>query len=83
MLLDLNDPSKIVSRLHYPILEPTETFEREGLVKNVVFPCGMVVVNDILYVYYGGADSVICVASGHINDLIQNLLERRKRTFLI
>ena len=83
MLLDLNDPSKIVSRLHYPIIEPTEAFEREGLVKNVVFPCGMVVVNDILYVYYGGADSVICVASGHINDLIQNLLERRKRTFLI
>ncbi len=83
MLLDLNDPSKIVSRLHYPILEPTEAFEREGMVRNVVFPCGMVVVNDMLFVYYGGADSVTCVAAQKIDILIQNLLERKKRTFLI
>ena len=83
MLLDLNDPSKIISRLHYPILEPTESYERVGLVNNVVFPWGMVVVKETLFVYYGGADKVVCVASVVLDTLVQNLLDRQKRVFLI
>lgn len=63
MMLDLYDPSKIISRTKYPILEPTEIFEKKGLVDNVVFPCGAVVVNQNLYVAYGGADQAIGIAT--------------------
>jgi len=63
MFLDLNNPSKVLSRTPWPILEPETTFEKEGCVKNVVFPCGAVLVNDKLFIYYGGADTVVCVAT--------------------
>lgn len=63
MLLDLNNPSIVLSRTLWPILEPETRFEREGIVKNVVFPCGAVLINDNIYIYYGGADRVVCVAT--------------------
>ncbi|MBU1129804.1 hypothetical protein KKE45_00590 [Patescibacteria group bacterium] len=74
MLLDLNDPSKVLHRSKYPILEPTEHFEKEGLVNNVVFPCGMALVNKTLHVYYGGADQAIGTATANIDQLLKNLL---------
>lgn len=77
MLLDLNDPIKILARTKYPILEPTEEFERIGLVNNVVFPCGATVVNDTLYVYYGGADQAIGVATISLNELLNYLDENK------
>jgi beta-1,2-mannobiose phosphorylase / 1,2-beta-oligomannan phosphorylase len=72
MMLDLNDPAKVLYRSQYPILEPTETFEKEGLVPNVVFPCGMALVDKTLYVHYGGADKVICVATANIDELLNS-----------
>lgn len=83
MLLDLNDPSKIISRLHYPILEPETRFEKEGIVNNVVFPCGTVVINDILYVYYGGADRVVCVATINFPAVVAYLDNTREKKYLI
>jgi len=62
-LLDLENPRRVIARIPEPILEPERSFERVGLVPNVVFPEGAVVVNDILKVFYGGADKVCCVAS--------------------
>ena len=73
-LLDLNNPLKVIARSDYPILEPQERYEKEGQVPNVVFPCGAVVVNDTLFVYYGGADKVVGVATANINDLVDRLL---------
>ncbi|MGV8145534.1 MAG: hypothetical protein ACLKAK_04840 [Alkaliphilus sp.] len=63
VLLDLDDPSKIKAKLAEPILEPELIWEKEGLVPNVVFSCGAVEVNDKYYVYYGGADTHIGVAT--------------------
>lgn len=62
-LLDLDDPSKVIRRQEEPILEPEEEWELHGDVPNVVFSCGQVMMNDALYVYYGGADRVIGVAT--------------------
>lgn len=58
-LLDLEDPSKVISRQKEPILEPELDWEREGHIPNVVFSCGNAVKGDTIYVYYGGADTVI------------------------
>jgi predicted GH43/DUF377 family glycosyl hydrolase len=61
--LDLNDPSKVLSRTPWPILESETKYEREGCVKNVVFPCGSALIKDKLFIYYGGADTVVAVVT--------------------
>lgn len=72
-LLDLKDPMIVLSRSTDPILSPKESFEKEGIVPNVVFPCGMVVRKGLLYIYYGGADKVIGVANIKLDILIKAL----------
>ena len=62
-LLDLEHPRHVLARADNPILDPKEPYEREGLVPNVVFTCGAVELGDRYFVYYGGADSVIGVAT--------------------
>jgi predicted GH43/DUF377 family glycosyl hydrolase len=75
MLLDLNDPTKVLYRANHPIIEPTEHYEN-GLAKfGVVYPCGAVVVNGKLLVYYGGSDSVTCVASANLDEFLKELRE--------
>jgi len=76
-LLDLEDPSKVIARLPYPILEPEKDYELHGDVPNVVFPEGTAVFDGQLYVYYGGADKVIAMATGNINELL-DVLEKEK-----
>ena len=68
-LLDLVDPSKVLSRLPYNILEPEMPYEKEGFVKNVVFPTGGFIDGDTLRIYYGAGDTSICLASGSITEL--------------
>lgn len=70
MMLDLEDPSKIISRPKEVILEPTEKFEKEGVECNVVFATANVIIGDDLFVYYGGADKVCCVATAKFKDLV-------------
>ena len=72
-MLDLNDISKVIGKIANPILEPAHHYERIGQVGNVVFPCGEVVVNSRLYVYYGGGDSCLCVATANIDDLLDSV----------
>ena len=72
-LLDLKDPTKVIARLTDPILEPEMDYEKSGQVGNVVFPCGAVVRNGILLVYYGGADSVVNVATMKLSALMEAL----------
>ena len=61
---------KVLSRSEEPILKPTEDYERYGKVPNVVFSCGNVKVDGEVLIYYGGADSVLCVAAYELNELI-------------
>jgi predicted GH43/DUF377 family glycosyl hydrolase len=70
IMLDKNDPENVLSRSEKPILKPTEDYERFGKVPNVVFSCGNVEIDDKILIYYGGADSVLCVASYELNELI-------------
>ncbi len=72
-LLDLEDPSLVRHRSPEPILEPEETWEVKGDVPNVVFACANVVVDGTLYVYYGGADRVMAVATCPLDDLLAYL----------
>jgi len=73
-LLDLKDPSRVIARRKVPILEPQTSYELNGQVNNVVFPCGAVVIGDELFVYYGGADSVIGVATIKLAMLLNSLI---------
>ncbi len=83
MLLDLENPSYVLARSHYPILEPELPFEKDGNVNNVVFPCGAVVIDKKLFVYYGGADKYIGVATIGFHDLLAYLNDSREKKFLI
>ena len=80
-LLDLKDPAIVIARSTDFIFEPEEEYEKTGIVSNVVFPCGMVLKparaggDKLLYIYYGGADRVVGVASMEI-DLILKALSR-------
>jgi predicted GH43/DUF377 family glycosyl hydrolase len=56
-------------------LEPGDSFEMEGLYKGICFPCGNVVKDGTLYVYYGGADQYIGVATADFSALVRGLLE--------
>ncbi|MBT9169316.1 MAG: 1,4-beta-mannosyl-N-acetylglucosamine phosphorylase [Syntrophomonadaceae bacterium] len=70
VLLDLKNPTKIIARTDKPIFEPEATYEKEGLTPNVVFPCGAVIIGKKLFVYYGGADKVVGVASIEVSKLL-------------
>lgn len=73
MLLDDSDPTKILARTDDPIFEPEMPYEIDGEVPNVVFPCGALVIGEELYVYYGGADKVIGVATIKLKNLLDIL----------
>ncbi len=74
MLLDLKDPTKVLYRSQSPILEPEAHYENNGFKAGVVYPCGAVVIDDTLYVYYGGADSYVCVATANLEEFLQELM---------
>lgn len=73
LLLDLEHPDRVIGRSRHPIFEPTESYEKEGVVPNVVFPCGAIVRSGKLVIYYGGADRVIGVASIALKKLLRQL----------
>ena len=78
MLLDIKEPTRVLARTTHPILEPLESYENEGLKSGVVYPCGAVVINNRLFVYYGGADMVVCVASAKLDDFLASLSYERE-----
>jgi len=74
MLLDGQDPTRVLARSPEPILEPRAWYEREGWKSNVVYPCGAAVIGERLFIYYGGADRVVCVASVNLDGLLERLI---------
>jgi len=73
MLLDLDDPSKVIGRLSEPLLEPN-VMEREGYVPNVVYTCGAMVHNDDLILPYASSDTFSGIAAIDLEALIEALL---------
>jgi len=69
-LLSLQDPSQVLQRSEEWIFGPRECYETTGDVGNVVFPCGWILQGDDIRLYYGGADSCVCLATGKLSDLL-------------
>ncbi len=72
-LLDKDDPTRVIARTGSPIIKPEERYEKEGIVPEVVFPCGTVIRKGTLFIYYGGADQVVGVATMKLEDLLKML----------
>jgi len=79
VLLDLDDPAIVLARTTDNIFEPEELYEKVGVVNNVVFPCGMTLVDGLLYIYYGGADTVVGVATMELNVVLEALTRDIKK----
>jgi predicted GH43/DUF377 family glycosyl hydrolase len=79
MLLDIKDPSILLARTTDPVFAPKELYEKIGLINNVVFPCGMVKKDGLLYIYYGAADTVVGVATIEFDILIKALTRDIKK----
>jgi predicted GH43/DUF377 family glycosyl hydrolase len=77
MLLDLKDPSKVIYRAQNPILEPDEWYENDWK-PGIIYANGSVVKNGRLFVYYGGGDKYVGVASIVLSDLIKNIKENKE-----
>ncbi len=73
LLLDLNDPSKVMARSEQPIMEPIAPYEQTGFFGNVVFSNGQYVKGDIIHLYYGASDEVICGATLSISEILKTL----------
>ncbi len=73
-LLDINTPQIIIGRTQEPLLFPEEEYERTGVIPNVVFPSGALVYNDTLGIYYGAADTRVCLATCSLKELINEML---------
>jgi len=73
MLLDLQDPSEVLYRSSQPILEPREKYENNGFKAGVVYPCGAIIKDATLFVYYGAADSYVCVATANLDKFLDDL----------
>jgi len=71
MLLDIHDPTVVTHRTSRPILEPEYYYENEGIYEGICFPCGNVVIDGVLFVYYGGADKYVGVATCPVDYLIE------------
>jgi predicted GH43/DUF377 family glycosyl hydrolase len=79
MLLDLDDPGKVIARAPGFIMEPERYYEKVGLIiPNVIFPTGNVIHEGVLYVYYGCADTCISVATAPVSQLLDHVLRFRR-----
>ena len=71
-VLDRDNPAKVLARSNIPILSPRENYERIGDVGNLVFSCGALIEpNNEVMVYYGGADSCLCLGTAPLNDILK------------
>lgn len=79
LLLDLNDPSKIIGFTPHFIFGPNASYERTGDVPNVVFPCGIILEEDnTIKMYYGAADTCIALAEARLEDILELCVEGTK-----
>lgn len=73
MLLDLDQPWKVLARSRGPIMEPIADYEQQGFFGNVVFTNGHLVDGDTLTLYYGASDTVVCTATFSLEQILSSL----------
>ena len=75
LLLDLEDPSKVIGICREPLMAPETDYEvKTGFRTNTIFATGAIPVGDTLRIYYGASDTVIALAEAKIDDLIDACL---------
>ncbi len=74
VLLDLEDPSKVIGELEKPILWPLDGEQRDGYVPNVVYSCGSLVHGNTLMMPFGIADKSIGIAVGELDRILNQLV---------
>ncbi|MDA3800330.1 MAG: glycoside hydrolase family 130 protein [Kiritimatiellae bacterium] len=74
MLLDINNPTKVIARSDEPIMEPIAEYEQKGFFGNVVFTNGHIIDGDKVTIYYGASDTVICMATMSISEILGTLV---------
>jgi len=80
VLLDLENPAKVIAQSTAALLGPREDYERIGDVGNVCFACGAIVEDDgDVKLYYGGADTCVCVATAKLDDIISYTLNGNEK----
>jgi predicted GH43/DUF377 family glycosyl hydrolase len=72
MILDSADPTKVLYRSRSELLTPEMPYESEGK-PYIAYPSGAAVIDDLLFVYYGGGDKHVCVATADFEHLLFNL----------
>jgi len=76
VLMDLDDPRKVIARSEAPILRPTEVYETTGLFNHTVFSCGVIPLDqqwERIRMYYGAADSVVAAADFDVREILDSL----------
>ena len=73
LLLDGEDPSRVLGRSREPILFPEAPYELKGFFANVAFTCGLVAEGDLVRIYYGASDGVTCVADLSLEAILAGL----------
>jgi predicted GH43/DUF377 family glycosyl hydrolase len=73
LLLDLEQPWRILGRSDEPIVRPEADYEREGFFGDVVFSCGLLFEEEKLKIYYGACDTSICYAEVMLKDVLESL----------
>ncbi|HJQ95863.1 MAG TPA: glycoside hydrolase family 130 protein [Acidimicrobiia bacterium] len=81
MLLDLDDPHRVVGLSPEPLMVPTATYEMEGFRNQIIFPTGLILETDgELKIYYGAADSVICLGTADLDTLLDRCVAQVEQT---
>ena len=77
MLLDLNNPEKVIARSKVPILEPDMYYENNWK-PGIIYVCGALVKDGKLFMYYGGGDKYVCVATAPLDKFVNDLKKGEK-----
>lgn len=78
MLLDLENPTKVLSRASEPILEPDKLYENNGFKSGIVYVSGAVVKDENILLYYGASDSYVSVAWANLKEFLRKLIKKEK-----
>jgi predicted GH43/DUF377 family glycosyl hydrolase len=73
LLLDPEDPGRVIGRSRAPILFPEAPYELKGFFANVTFTCGLHAEGDLVRIYYGASDGVTCVADLSLQAILSGL----------
>jgi len=76
--LSQEDPARVVARTNVPIISPQTMYERVGDIPNLIFVCGAICEKDKLRIYYGAAQSCICLGFASVDEIIENCIASKK-----